>query len=630
MSARRATAAGREFLASTDNWFRPVQFANGPDGAIYVIDMYRETIEHPLSLPPVIKQRLDLNSGRDRGRIYRIVPDDWRPPRRPLPGAVDDEALAEMLAHPNGWQRETAARLIVQRAADSPKRRTALIDALERQCDSTNSLARVRALYCLVTLDACSEALLLRLLSDEHPQVRRHALKTFAELKASSAALVAKLQTMTDDPDAWVRRQLALTAGEFTWDGRRPILAALASNAADPSLRFALLSAMGDRRVEMLKACLEAYPVETLEPAWLEEVVRQIGRGRTQLDEALLILTTQAGDSAPHLTGALLLGTERTGASLRQLLQSHGVEDAASIVARTSESAHFIALKESIDLPTRLDAIRLLALAGFSAKRDAFEELLSPRQAAEIRAATVAELGRFSDAGAAELLLSYVRGLPPQARRRAVDFLVSRSAWAKLLLNRIADGDLSATLISTQQRLILLRHRNAEVAYAAEKLLGVGDDRAEVVRRMSNLLDRRGDVVAGARLFRKVCATCHRLDGRGANVGPDLQPLRQRGAEFMLTQILDPNREVNARYEGYTVVADDGRVLTGLLIEDSATSITLLLADGEQVTLPKDETDEIVAAGRSLMPEGLEQELTEQGLVDVIAYLVHTAQATEQ
>ena len=89
-----------EFMASRDNWFRPVQFANAPDGSLFVADMYRETIEHPWSIPESIKQHLDLNSGNDRGRIWRIAPKDFKPPKRAMPTTLKGSQLVQLLGHP--------------------------------------------------------------------------------------------------------------------------------------------------------------------------------------------------------------------------------------------------------------------------------------------------------------------------------------------------------------------------------------------------------------------------------------------------------------------------------------------------------------------------------------------------
>lgn len=114
--ARRAHGEEkREFLASTDNWFRPVQCANGPDGALYVVDMYRETIEHPWSLPESIKKHLDLYSGDDRGRIWRIVPEKHQREIPQVSGEYEKGQLAASMAHENGWVVETASRLLLER-----------------------------------------------------------------------------------------------------------------------------------------------------------------------------------------------------------------------------------------------------------------------------------------------------------------------------------------------------------------------------------------------------------------------------------------------------------------------------------------------------------------------------------
>ncbi|MBI2946967.1 MAG: cytochrome C, partial [Verrucomicrobia bacterium] len=141
-----------EFIASRDNWFRPVQFANAPDGTLYVADMYREIIEHPWSLPPSIKQHLDLNRGNDRGRIYRIVPDGFQQPALPKLGRASTEALVQMLAHENGWHRDTAARLLYQRQDRSA------IPALEKMLAGTGApLGRLHAFYALSGLGAVTE-----------------------------------------------------------------------------------------------------------------------------------------------------------------------------------------------------------------------------------------------------------------------------------------------------------------------------------------------------------------------------------------------------------------------------------------------------------------------------------------
>ena len=139
------------FLASSDLWFRPVQMANAPDGALYVLDMYREVIEDPWSFPASIKKYLDFNSGNDRGRIYRVVPTGFKERSRPGLAGVSTEPLVETLAHPNGWHRDTAARLLFERQDQAA---VAPLKALLRS--SASGLGRMHALYALHGLHSLS------------------------------------------------------------------------------------------------------------------------------------------------------------------------------------------------------------------------------------------------------------------------------------------------------------------------------------------------------------------------------------------------------------------------------------------------------------------------------------------
>ena len=167
-----------------------------------------------------------------------------------------------------------------------------------------------------------------------------------------------------------------------------------------------------------------------------------------------------------------------------------------------------------------------------------------------------------------------------------------------------------------------MQHADAHVRRRAAAIFGAIADRAEVVAARQGVLAARGDPAAGRESFQKHCVVCHRLTGAGGVAGPDLQPLRNRGAAFFLTNILDPNREVDPRFESYVAVWVDGRVTTGVLVEDSTRAVTLASADGKTATLAREEIETLQSTGRSLMPEGFEQELDDQRLADLIAYLV--------
>ena len=198
----------KEFLASTDNWFRPVQLANGPDGALYVLDMYREVIEHPWSLPQGIKQFLDLNSGNDRGRIWRILPKGTKPSVTVNYQTASSKKLVKALGSSNGWVRETASRLLFERQD------RAVVSHLKNAVSkSSNPLGRVHALYTLQGLEALDAATLIQAIQDEHSVVRRLALKLSEPLLVNPAekALQKGVLNLAGDPSLRVRFQLALT-----------------------------------------------------------------------------------------------------------------------------------------------------------------------------------------------------------------------------------------------------------------------------------------------------------------------------------------------------------------------------------------------------------------------------------
>ena len=250
----------REFLASTDNWFRPVQMEVGPDGALYIADMYREVIEHPWSLPHGIKQHIDLDSGNDRGRIYRVVSGVFVQPELPRLGQATVAELVETLDHPNGWHRSTAARLLFERqnqAAVEPLRRLAK--------RGKTGLGRMHALYALAGLDALKHSDLVAVTSDFSPVVRTHAIRLAERFLPKRQAgiggkptgvtpLTQSLLRLTDDHDKHVRFQLAWTLGTVEFPGKADALAKLFRQAgADHWQLVALLNAATEQHAELIE-----------------------------------------------------------------------------------------------------------------------------------------------------------------------------------------------------------------------------------------------------------------------------------------------------------------------------------------------------------------------------------------
>jgi putative membrane-bound dehydrogenase-like protein len=252
---RAADEQHSEFLASSDPWFRPATVRTGPDGALWVVDMYRFVIEHPEWIDDRLEKTLQLRRGHDRGRIYRIYPVDKRPRSIPRLDKLDTAGLVAALDSPNGWQRDMAQQMLVWR------KDKAAIGPLETMvAGSRRALARLHALCTLDGLAALGAEVLVRALADEHPGVRRHAVRLSESLLGSNPALGKALLNLVEDPDPQVRLQLAYSLGE--WDDPRAgrALGRMAVRAADDPYLSAAVMSSATGHVEQMIARVQADP----------------------------------------------------------------------------------------------------------------------------------------------------------------------------------------------------------------------------------------------------------------------------------------------------------------------------------------------------------------------------------
>ena len=146
--------------------------------------------------------------------------------------------------------------------------------------------------------------------------------------------------------------------------------------------------------------------------------------------------------------------------------------------------------------------------------------------------------------------------------------------------------------------------------------------RQDVVEAYRDALSATGDISRGRQVFQKICATCHRLEGVGHEIGPNLASFRNRGAEAILVNVLDPNREVNPQYVNYVLITDDGRSMTGMIAAETANSVTLKRAEDVTDTVSASDIEQLRSTGLSIMPEGLEKQIDPAAMADLLAYLM--------
>ena len=613
----------KEFLASRDTWFRPVQFANAPDGCLYICDMYRETIEHPASIPPILKKHLDLTSGRDQGRIYRVVHEKSSlRPKLPKLKQANAAELVRLLDHPNSWHRETAARLLRERSGEM------LNTSITRDLEKFSPTGRIQALYTIASNIGLVTADVLPLLRDGHPCVREHAVHLAKPLVEKSSAVREQLVEMTADNDRRVRFQLAFTLGAVPASQRVPALLKLwQRDATDADMRAAVLSSLADGAGLMLAQVGADEKLALTEPG--KELIRALAVqiGKQQLPEDIAQLVTTLGrwsdQKSPLLPLAIQSLAARQGSPLAQQIARATGGKADEWLQELLSQAATTAKNNQAATPERIAALRQLRLARLTAAKDVAEELLSPTQPTELQTEAIALLGSFESAEGAQVLLARLAQLTPATKSRALDLLMGRDSWARSLLQQIEAGTVPPSEIDPTRWKLLSESSHEEVRVLALKLAKANTpaDRLEVLTTYRPTLETPGDATRGKEIFKKNCAACHKLQNVGHELGPNLAAMKNRGAEAILVNVLDPNREVNPQFLNYLLLTTDGRSLSGILSAETATSVTLRKQENVSETVLRVDIESLKSTGQSLMPVGLEKQIDKAAMADLLEYL---------
>jgi putative membrane-bound dehydrogenase-like protein len=636
LSPRGSTFVGRrasdekesEFLASTDNWFRPVQARTGPDGCLWVVDMYRYVIEHPRWIPPEDLARLDVRAGHDMGRIYRIRPKDRAPRPWQRLDKLDTAGLVAALDSPNSWQRDLATQTLLWKGD-----KAAVKPLQELVAKAKRPEGRLHALCALDGLKALPAATVRAALADEHPGVRRHAVRLAASTSVALADLDPPLLKRATDENAQVRLQLASVLGKWPDAAATKTLGELVrDNAADPYLLAAAFSSATRENVGALLRVVffseKRFPREGLANRLLV-LAASLGDTETLPKVLAEMARPREGKYAPRqMTGlaAVLDVLDQQGQPLAKVANEEVREQMNRLLAH----ARRIASDEKASEEERRAALSLLGREPDkrAADVDVLASLLVPQNSAALQSAAVTVLGRIPDDRAAAALTAAWNGLTPDLRNQALDLLLGRDAWQRILLTAIAKKEVPAAQIDAARRGRLLAHKDEQArTLAAQLFAAVSADRRKILDDYKDVTSLSGDLGRGKAVFAKICAACHHLHGVGHAVGPDLAALNNKSPQYLLTEILDPNRNVDSRYVEYLAVTKAGRTFNGLLASESATSITLRGQEGKQQVLLRGELDELRSTGKSLMPEGLEKDLSKQDLADVIAYLAAGAEA---
>jgi putative heme-binding domain-containing protein len=613
-----------EFVASSDNWFRPVMAKTGPDGALYIADMYRLVIEHPEWISADRQKRIDLRAGADKGRTYRVYPENAK--LRPIPNLakMNTGELVAALESPSGWQRDTAQRLLVDK-----QDKTAIEPVRRLVTRSTKPKTRVQALATLDGLGGVTPTLLNNACRDSNPRVREFAIRT-AEPQIRTNLLGLSFW-LVDDPEIRVRYQTAFSLGESDDSNAGHELAIIAlKDWKDPQMQIAVMSSATKHVDEMMTTVLAR-----IDPPG--SLVEQLFSLATASGGEMIFVRVLREISPPlnnkfdmsqfiALAG-FLDGLERKGSSLKKLYNSARpdlrveIEKLSLIYASAREAADPSSIAKN---PVRsLFACRLLGRGLTDQDEDVVRlgKLLGPQVPTGLQSAAMASLKKIDNNNVAEVLLSNWQNLGPNLKGEAVTVLLSRNQWLDSLLGALEKGKVPPGQIGTVAQQKLLANPDPKIKARTSKLFAVSTDRQKVLQEYAQVESLKGDPKNGRALFVATCAQCHRFRDEGNQVGPDLAMMSDKPVSDFLRGILNPNQAIEARYLSYTATTKNGREVTGVISTETANSITLKMAGGTEETVLRSDLKELKSGGLSLMPDGFENALKPQAMADLISYL---------
>jgi putative heme-binding domain-containing protein len=583
--------------------------------------MYREVIEHPWSIPDEIKKHLDLNSGNDRGRVYRIAPETGaaRIGRPVTLGGEPSEELGRTLAHSNGWHRDTAQRLLYERQDRS------VVPSLENLLRSGSGVSKLHALGVLEGLNALSESSLGAGLQAPEAAVRERALALLERRDPplpSASGVWAKAAALSADETPRVRFQLAVTlANGFKRGGSPSMDAALLQLARrdhrHPWIGPALLSAPAPVVSRVLFAPLSKDAAFAGEAApFLARLFEVQAASVSESGREELVELLAKRHPEPEVLQAVSEGFRRAGTTLEKA-------DRQGVLSPAFKAAADMAADGGKPVAARLSALQMLAVAPPALGVPALRACLVAGQPDEIQAGAVEVfLGQVAADGSKAVLGEWA-GLGARSRDAALRGLLVRETWTELLLAAVAEGKIAAADFSAAQVQSLVRSKSAKLSALAKKSLAsvLPQSRESVVEKYKVAASRRGDAKRGHEVYTQRCLACHRAGTEGLQVGPDLVTVKTKGRDALLTAILEPNKEVAAQYLVFTVQTKDEQSFSGFIAEDTAESLTLVMPGGIRQTVRRSNIKGTSSSGQSLMPEGIETGMSVEDMAGLLTFI---------
>jgi len=637
----------RDLLASSDRAFRPVNMSVGPDGSMYLVDMYRKVIEHPEWIPDDIEKTLDLEAGKDQGRIYRIS--------KGISSAFDvaqfktEIGLVQALAHSNQWVRKTAHRLLMEQKLGQTS-----WHGLKGLLKDKNPLAKVHALHILAAQKALTTVELASALADDIAPIRETALQLAEARLGNDPSLLTTCIQLLTDPDQRVRMQAALSlstldAASTAYQKQSAAILAGLNAAAQQNIdkwnNYAITLAAQGAAADLASLI---QPIQASESDLLSALALSAAQSTEGLQSILLYLVApkinnstrqnilqQLSQELPTLSGTTILEP-----ALNVLEQSRDLGLISATTAlrqrlKLPPSANFLSLSRSalqkVTNTTLPDSIRvqqlvLLSLLPYAQKSKVIFACLPNHQPIQLQEEALRQLANYNEPEIGPRLVQLWPELGPHIRKYAGDLLLDREIHHDALLTGLEKGQINIGEMNfdlERRRTLLWWTDNENTKRRAEKLFS---DAAVVTRqaamdKMKPALALKGNAQSGAKMFETHCSNCHRYGKQGKEVGPVLTEIYRKSKATLLHDILDPNAAADPKYISHRLETKDGLSHLGIVAAETDQSVTLLKMGGEKVTLSKKELKSFRSMGTSLMMEGFENALSVQEMGDLLAFL---------
>lgn len=655
--------AKREFLASDETWFRPVNTAMGPDGALYIVDMYRAVIEHPDYMPTELKTRPDLSTGSERGRIWRITskasePGGVSPRIAQLPSSPVE--IAKLVTHSNGWCRDMAHRLLVEQrethgkpldgiSIGSPNYRSpvdqVLRKILRREPSDVGSVVALRALDGIESLTAEDLAMVIQRESLDESVVLEKRLYCFpiaSDLVVETARMAERF--INDDTRLREKvlavgnasdsrrlvREIHLAMGQLGGQMRGPRIAlatehlTVADNRDSTALSIGL--GEGPYLAEIVLSTLKKIQHRATQkdgPAFRESIPKQIletavRTGPPDVVSEILAVLLDRGDMQGVLSSIEALNG-------RGITIASFVKDYESIRLRWPAFSKHVTntLQESDDEKMLTLSAPILRYLSLEEGAGSFSRLLSSDLPPTVVTTALQAAAALPDPFGLDHLLGNLQLRSPSHRSTIISALLTSDQRITKLLDLVESNQVSFLEIGQTRLASLQQVKNPEIQARLQKLIAANApaDRSKVLEEYQAALAHEHDPLRGRELFAKNCAQCHKIGDLGVDVAPNISDSRVKTQAQLLTDILDPNRAIDNNYFSYTLVDKAGTVATGIISAETSSSVTLKQPEGKTLTVLRSDIEQLKPNGVSLMPVGFEKQLTVAQMADVISFV---------